>query len=78
MYTIRDIPLTSVIIGRQPLAKSLAPPMSTHTYFNIRLALAEKPLTVMRIDGGAKSIGSPAQKLLSMPSLLVWKKSATL
>lgn len=56
-----------------PLAKSLTTPMHTHT-LNIWLTLAKKPLTVMRIDGGVKSIGSPAQELLSVPSLLVWKK----
>lgn len=61
-----------------PLAKSLTTPMPTHTLLNIRLTLAKKPLTVMRIDGGVKSIGSSAQELLSVPSLLVWKKSAVL
>lgn len=61
-----------------PLAKSMTTPMPTHTLLNIRLTLARKPLTVMRIDGGVKSIGSPAQELLSVPSLLVWKRSAGL
>lgn len=60
-----------------PLAKSLTTPMPTHTLLNIRLTLARKPLTVMRIDGGVKSIGSPAQEL-SVLSLLVWKRSAGL
>lgn len=58
-----------------PLAESLATPMLTHTLLNIRIPLAKKkkkkPLTVMRIDGGVKSIGSPTQELLSAPSLLV-------
>lgn len=53
-----------------PLTKSWATSMSTH----IRLTLVKKPLTVMRIDGGVKRIGSAAQKLHLVPSLLVWEK----
>lgn len=56
------------------MAKSLTTPLPSHTLLNIRLTWAKKPLTVMRIDGGVKSIGSPAQELLPVPSLLVWER----